>query len=421
MDSVAINRRVPAEELEALVGRLARDVPFWSGRLAPPTPAFADLPLLTRADVRGHSPYDFVPQQMLGGYLLYCESTGTTGEPLSSFHRMEDIVGIGSEVRLPTALTKLLQPGVPVANALPYEMGFVGQATSMLLRAARAVEIPVSTRTTVCPPERAVAIIRKLRPRGLLCLPVDAECYAQILADEGVDPASLGIEVIMVSSEPSSPARRAHLERLYGAQVVNFFGASELGAVAIPCDHGRAHFREGSLYGELLVPDGSAAAGGAREPVTGELVITTLAPRAMPVLRYAIRDVVTVAWDPCPCGQSSPTLDYRCRAGGQIRVGDRTWTPIDLEDLVYQVEAGPWYRIEVHPGPRVLIQVETRAGAADDVGRTLAGTAAERLGVPVDVETFRPGELYDYRGIRGRKPMSRIVEHDGGGDITWAS
>lgn len=423
MSLVPVNRELPADRLAQLVGRLARDIPFWSDRLGRKAPPFADLPTLTRADVQGRSPYDFVSPETLGGYLLYCESTGTTGEPLSSFHLMDSVLGDG-EVRVPTALTKVLQPGVPIANALPYEMGFVGQAASALLRSARCLEIPVSTRTTLCPPERAVAIMRKLRPRGLLCLPIDAECYAQILREDGVDPATLGIEVILVSSEPSSPNRRRLLERTYGAKVINFYGASELGAVAVPCDEDRMHFREGSLYGEIDTGDATGerlAGSGGPGTVTGQLVVTTLGPRAMPMLRYATRDVVTVSWDPCPCGQDTPTVTYRCRSGGEIRVAGRAWTPTELEDLVYTVEAGPWYTVETHPGPRVVIRLESGAAAPGEVGETLAATASERLGVPVEVDVRAPGDLYDHRGIRGRKPMSRIVEHGGEGDITWAS
>ena len=423
MNLVPINREKPAGQLAHLVGRMARDIPFWSDRIPSPAPDFADLPVLTRADVQGRSPYDFVAPGDLGGYLLYCESTGTTGEPLSSFHRMDSVLQMGGEVRLPTALSKVLQPGVPVANALPYEMGFVGQAASALLRAADCLEIPVSTRTTLCPPERAVAIMRKLRPRGLLCLPIDAECYAQILRDDGVDPASLGIEVILVSSEPSSPSRRRQLERTYGAKVVNFFGASELGAVAVPCDEDGLHFRERSLYGEIRTtedPD-PATVPGIRGSVTGRLVVTTVSPRPMPMLRYDTKDVVTISWDGCPCGQAGPTLDYRCRAGGEVRIGDRDWTPTDLEELVYGVEAGPWYTLEIHRGERVVFRLESPAADHEAVRRNLTAAASERLGVPVEVDVRTPGDLYDYRGIRGRKPMSRIVESDGTGDITWAS
>ncbi|MHB1683256.1 MAG: phenylacetate--CoA ligase family protein [Bacilli bacterium] len=316
-------------------------------------------------------------------------------------------------------LQKSFSPGAVVANALPYEMGFIGQSISILLKSSQATEIPISTRTTVCPPVRAVEILKKLRPICLVALPVDAECYAQILRDEGTEPSSIGLELILVSSEPSSENRRKRLEETYGCTVLNFYGASEVGPVAVPCSYGSLHFLEDHFYGELN-PVTYANRLITKVESTGELVLTTLNNTAMPLVRYCTHDIISIVRDSCPCGNLSPSVVYRFRAGGQLNIGGKVYGPLDIEDVIYEFNVGPWYQVEV-TDHGMIVYVESNDDYRSRLERDLADKMTAAFDVPVFVLSRSPGELYAYREIRGRKPMARIINRKTSDAVIWAS
>ena len=70
------------------------------------------------------------------------------------------------------------------------------------------------------------------------------------------------------------------------------YSAAEAGAIAFQCrEHGRYHVQAESVLLEVLRPDGSACAPGE----TGQVVLTPFHNFAMPLLRYAIDDMASVA------------------------------------------------------------------------------------------------------------------------------
>lgn len=130
---------------------------------------------------------------------------------------------------------------------------------------------------------------------------------------------------IFTSSEQVDPATRVRLEGLFGAPVIDHYGAAE-GLIAWQCEVLRDyHVNERQILLELLDDEGRPVSPG--EP--GRVVLTTLDNRAMPLLRYAIGDLaVEAAPGPCPCGQRGRRL---ARVLGRVMesfvLGGRTVSP----------------------------------------------------------------------------------------------
>jgi phenylacetate-CoA ligase len=78
--------------------------------------------------------------------------------------------------------------------------------------------------------------------------------------------------------------------------------ATEIAAWGFECDarSGLVHVHEDYCYPEVLDAQNRPVAPGGR----GELVSTSLYRKAMPLLRYRIRDVVQLADRRCPCGRT---------------------------------------------------------------------------------------------------------------------
>ena len=96
---------------------------------------------------------------------------------------------------------------------------------------------------------------------------------------------------------------------LPGLRAVNFYGLSEMcgPGVATECIEARdgLHVHEDHFLVEVVDPDtGAPLADGAE----GELVFTTLAKEAMPLLRYRTGDLGSVTRERCVCGRTTARI-----------------------------------------------------------------------------------------------------------------
>ena len=98
---------------------------------------------------------------------------------------------------------------------------------------------------------------------------------------------------------------RAAAEHVFGVPVASAYGSSECGGVAQQCREGRLHISVDHVVVEILREDGSAADPG--EP--GEIVLTQLHNRAMPLIRFRVGDIGSTSGAPCPCGHPFPTME----------------------------------------------------------------------------------------------------------------
>jgi phenylacetate-CoA ligase len=130
------------------------------------------------------------------------------------------------------------------------------------------------------------------------------EAFASFLQRTGYDGRSLGLKVVITTSEVLSAPQRRLLEATFGVPVQNEYGCGEVGPIAYECDSGQLHVMSDNLRIELLQADGRLAGPGE----SGEVVITDLNNRAMPLVRYRVGDFAT--WgSSCSCGRSFPVLE----------------------------------------------------------------------------------------------------------------
>jgi phenylacetate-CoA ligase len=143
------------------------------------------------------------------------------------------------------------------------------------------------------------------RPRYLYGYVSMLEEFAKYLRRTGHDGRVLGLKAVITTSEVLSPPQRQLLEEVFGAPVQNEYGCGEVGPIAYECEHGSLHVMSENLHVELLGPDGTPA----RAPgESGEVVVTDLNNRAMPLVRYRLGDFGT--WGgACTCGRGFPVLE----------------------------------------------------------------------------------------------------------------
>lgn len=101
------------------------------------------------------------------------------------------------------------------------------------------------------------------------------------------------------------PHMEEEIQFAFDAPVINFYGSREMGAVACECpENAGLHIASHSHVVETLDQEG--------QPVSeedGNLVITSLANYAMPLIRYSIGDRGRLTSRACPCGRGFPLLE----------------------------------------------------------------------------------------------------------------
>jgi phenylacetate-CoA ligase len=118
-------------------------------------------------------------------------------------------------------------------------------------------------------------------------------------------PASLpGLKAVITTAEVLTEPQRSVLAKAFGVPVQNEYGCGEVGPIAYECPAGSLHVMSGSLVVEVINDQGQPA----REGETGEIVITDLHNRAMPLVRYKVGDF-GVRGGRCSCGRGLPTLE----------------------------------------------------------------------------------------------------------------
>ncbi len=99
---------------------------------------------------------------------------------------------------------------------------------------------------------------------------------------------------------------RQTIEEVFACQVTNRYGCEEVSLIACECEqHAGLHINADGVYVEVLRPDGSPAQAGE----VGAVIVTDLANRAMPLLRYQVGDLAVPSGRHCPCGRGLPLLE----------------------------------------------------------------------------------------------------------------
>src|SRR5213594_2802407 len=103
------------------------------------------------------------------------------------------------------------------------------------------------------------------------------------------------LKLLMGGGEGITPRTRAELEAFWGAPLCMTYASTEAATIlAFECTQQSGyHVNEFDFYTEIVEPDGDGY---------GEIVLTTVTRRVMPLVRYRTGDVARWESAPCPCG-----------------------------------------------------------------------------------------------------------------------
>lgn len=261
----------------------------------------ARLPLLTKAHIRAETE-SFKSEEARG--LARFNTGGSSGEPLVFYIGAERV---SHDVAAKWRATRwwgvdIGDPEIVVWGS-PIELGAQDRVRALRDRIMRTELLPAFDMSDANL-ERFVARIRAMRPRMVFGYPSAISFIGAHAEARGIRLDDLGVEVAFVTAERLYDAQRETIERVFGCRVANGYGGRDAGFIAHACPEGGMHITAEDLIVEAIDGDGAVLPPG--EP--GELVVTHLATRDFPFIRYRTGDVGVLGDGHCACGRGLPLL-----------------------------------------------------------------------------------------------------------------
>lgn len=167
----------------------------------------------------------------------------------------------------------------------------------------RNCKVFLTTELTPTRLEEATQYLLRQRPTLFVGLPSAAAQLARYVRTHHPDAPQPLVPYLKLGGEQVYPFQREEIARHIGARVVEFYGCTEVGAMAAECPAGAMHVFAEHVHLEIL-RDGKPVPAGE----FGEIVVTSLTNRAMPLVRCRIGDHGRLAREPCSCGRPQPVL-----------------------------------------------------------------------------------------------------------------
>lgn len=146
--------------------------------------------------------------------------------------------------------------------------------------------------------------IIRMRPKMLFGYPSALSHIASYAESCGINMDGLGIKVAFVTSERLYDHQREKIETIFGCPVANGYGGRDAGFIAHQCPHGGMHITAEDILVEIVDKAGNVLPKGD----AGEIVVTHMATRDFPFIRYRTGDVGVLDEALCSCGRGLPLL-----------------------------------------------------------------------------------------------------------------
>jgi len=303
MTSMKLNQWKSREEIEAIQEKKLRDtvsyaskhVPYYKkalkGKSVENLEDLAPLPITRKREIQTQTD-SFISDMFEKSSLSTVSTSGSAGAPVTIFHHnSESHHGPVCEIH------QLTEAGVSPFDLQVFMAPHGEERTYLIQRLGmfRRINVPA-----LDDEKKSLLTLKKLQPRVIICLPslLATMAYENMKSDIG-----FRIDKILSCSEMLSESTKKLVEHSFGCEVYDAYGAVETSWVAWQCEEGGLHLYSDSLVAEIVDDQGNPV----KEGEYGNIVLTTLWKRSMPLIRYQVGDRAALGPE-CPCGRGLHTL-----------------------------------------------------------------------------------------------------------------
>ncbi len=406
-------REVQFTRLKAMVQRAYDRVALFRQRMGERnlTPAdlkslddIVKLPFTVKMDLRDAYPFGLFASP-LQEIVRFHASSGTTGKPIVVAYTQED-VDDWARAMVRSFAACGVHSGDIIQNAYGYGLFTGGLGAHYGAEALGASVIPISGGNT----DRQIMVLKDFGVTVICCTPSYFLHLIERAGELGVNLKELPLRAGVFGAEPWTESMRQRIQAESGIRAYDIYGLSEIvgPGVAMECQHQSGpHIFEDMFYPEIIDPQtGQVLPDGAE----GELVLTTLCKRAMPMIRYRTRDITSLAADRCACGRSLRRIcRISRRSDDMLIIRGVNLYPSQIEAALLRVEGTlPHYQLIVdrQKGLDTLeVQVEVTpevfsdtVGAMEQLQAKLSHSIESVTGLHAEVRLVMPRTLQRSEG-----------------------
>lgn len=321
------------------------------------------LPFLTKNDLRDAYPYGLMARPLKDCVRIQSTS-GTTGRRVVDFYTLNDIdmwengcaraivaAGGTDEDVCQISYGYGLFTGGPGLNGGSHKVG--------------CLTVPMSSGNT----DRQLMFMTDLGTTILCCTPSYAAYLAESIKERGIKD-QIKLKAGIFGAEAWSEKMRHNIEDGLGIKAYDIYGLTEIEGpgVAFECqEQDGMHICEDYFIPEILDPD-------TLEPVPdgqiGELVFTSFAREAFPLIRYRTKDITYITHEKCKCGRTHARIHRLMgRTDDMLIVKGVNVYPSQIEEVLIKKGMPENYQLivdRVHNGDTLDVNVEMTPEMAAD-------------------------------------------------------
>ena len=356
------------------------------------------FPFTTKADLRANYPFGMfaVPREQVSRIHA---SSGTTGKPTVVGYTKGDIERWAQLVAR-SLFAAGGRAGDIVHIAYGYGLFTGGLGAHYGAEALGCTVVPMSGGQT----EKQLQLIADFKPEIIMVTPSYMQVLLEAMERQGLDPRESSLRVGVFGAEPWTEAMRREIESRAGIDAVDIYGLSEVmgPGVASECVESKDGpvIWEDHFYPEIVDPETGEVLSDGEE---GELVFTSLAKEAMPVIRYRTRDLTRIL---PPTSRSMRRMGKIVgRSDDMLIIRGVNLFPTQVEELVLQMPAlsGQYQLVVSRDGALDALEVRCELRDAGDASaiaeelqrriKTLIGVSARVVvGPPESIERTLTGK-----------------------------
>ena len=357
------------DDLHAMVDFARTNTAYYRDKFAALSADWAikDLPILTKDDVttrlsdllvRGHDPHT-TPIGHTGG---------STGKPLAFYYDefKHELMRAGM---MRSYMMAGWQPGQKILNFWGARQDtvaggvFGGEFWSDFAAAEKTLPAHTITPNKLATWTRFIQRYRPVLLQGYAS--ILATLARHVLETQSAMPGNL--LGAFSTAEMLDDTQRALMEEAFGCKVFNQYGSREIPNIACECRQGRMHVFTDMVWLESL---------------DGELLVTSLTNRLMPMIRYQNGDAGTLLDETCDCGSPFPLMAMgMCRQNDFIVAPDgRRLHPSFFNRLLYgKTQVTQYQFLQETPGQVELSIVTTASPTPREIADLQAEVASTGL------------------------------------------
>lgn len=249
--------------------------------------------------------------------------------------------------------------------------------------------------------DRLIEQVRRYQPALIWLGAADIIPFSRLAERYDLREELAGVKAVKYAGAPLGARMKQRMTEEWGLKVFIGTGAGDSG-LSLECEaRDGCHIWEDQILVEHLEAEGSASAG---DGAVGELVVTALANRFAPLVRYRSEDLIRFTREPCPCGRTHVRQWTVGRKGDETVVQGRTVVPLDVWNALEQIPATEDGVFQIVRPTRQVDELRIRVGYRETL------VSSERAIDKLDEEVRHA--IYTHTGIKPDvelMPESRLL------------